>query len=514
MKLRNVPILILLLILLSGCTLTAADSEDRIGSPENLESPVTGTWQLGDCLTGGEKTDPAPMAEDPMIGASISFSADRIVFANDVYDNISYKIKRVKLHEYFLHKNSGIPENMNFASNEAFIITVYSDDNFLMEFVSNHEGDIMAAIDDRYYCMEKISDGFADAAVTVEETVNQAETEDARGKKQILRSGVLLGVRIPVETDDGLGDYTYGTYFISSVDRVLRPVLYANDIYLPRMDGFWKVRVDKSMGWKGLEDTLMAAKVSSTQRSMLSGAFENSSKRIETSTRKAIMYIGNDYVCVENTFYDLQSDPVQANTEKTLRTLPIDNIANIDGITISDLAGENGRMAMESAIDELLENSGYSRTVGTDTQAQEKNFSLYRKTGHWFLKGRIDPDQQEQLPYIDFNLNLLPPSNMVAYDVLQIPWTEMKDKLPHATDIYTSPNDDMAIILTHNEILVYLIADNKLGEEPIASFRLEKGSSVIMAEWCMDDYVQSWEKSFSKNNTVATVQKIEAEIKE
>ena len=82
----------------------------------------------------------------------------------------------------------------------------------------------------------------------------------------------------------------------------------------------------------------------------------------------------------------------------------------------------------------------------------------------------------------------------------------MKDKLPHAIDIYTSPNQDIAVVLTADEIMIYTIKNKKLANEPLAVYPLEEGSSVIMAEWSMADYVPSWEKSFLKNNVTVKME--------
>ena len=135
--------------------------------------------------------------------------------------------------------------------------------------------------------------------------------------------------------------------------------------------------------------------------------------------------------------------------------MPVDNLDFVDGIKITDLAGENG-LAMESAISDLLEKPGLNGMTIVNDESREKSFALFRKTGHWFSReGSTGPERTA--PYVDFNLNLIPPSNMVAYDVLQVPLTEMKDKLPHAIDIYTSPNKDIAVVLTINEFYIYSI---------------------------------------------------------
>lgn len=517
---------------LSGCTQTITDNADRIARPSYSEAPFFGTWKLESC-DGGKQEGETPDTKAPLDGDSVSFAQDRLVYAGSEYINISYKVKRVGIDEYFLHKNADIPAELDSVKGEILVITVYSEDNFLFELLSPSNEDInkstngiIAAIDDQFYRMEKISDGFTETADTARQ-ISKQSSPDQQGSDKLLRSGILLGVRIPIRTKDGLGDYAYGTYWISCENRTLRPVLYADDIFLPRMDGFWKLKTYKKLGSMGTEDMLVAYKVTNTDKLQIPDLLGNISERIETGTRKAIMYVGNDYVCVEKTVYGSEtnvsdtgsttgtsgksgtsgtSGKPDSNSEvKMLRTLPVDSIANVDGIKISDIAGVNGTIAMESAISEVLKNSGYQGVTNADENEQAKNFALYRKTGHWFFKGRINLDQKEQLPYMDFNLNLIPPANMVAYDVLQVPWTVVKDKLPDAVDIYTSPNKDMAVILTRDKILVYAIENKTLSAAPLAGFRLGGGSSVIMAEWGIGGYVPIWEKSFIKNNETKQV---------
>lgn len=517
---------VLLSAAFSGCTQTISDNADRIARPSNSEAPFYGTWKL-ESLSGGKLEAETTDAQEPLDGDTLSFAQDRLIYSGNEYDDISYKIKRVGVEEYFLHKNAEIPAELDPAKGEILVITVYSEDNFLFELLSPSNEDIngtmtniAASIDDQLYRLIKVSGEFTEAAGTARQIARQSSSNQ-QGADMLLRSGILLGVRTPVQTKDGQGDYNYGTYWISCENSTLRPVLYAEDIFLPRMDGFWKLKTYKKLGTMGTEDMLVAYKVTNTDQSQIYSLLGNISERIETGTRKAITYVGNDYVCIEKTVYGGESNSsgeegAAGTTGKTdggsetkmLRTLPVDNIASIDGIKISDISGENGVIAMESAVSEVLKNSGYRGVTKTDENEQAKNFALYRKTGHWFFKGRINLDQKEQPPYMDFNLNLIPPADMVAYDALQVPWTVVKDKLPDAVDIYTSPNKEMAVILTRNKILVYAIENKTLSDAPLAGFRLKDGSSVIMAEWGMGEYAPIWEKSFVKNNETKQVEAI------
>jgi hypothetical protein len=489
---------------ISGCTPIKPDNADRIGRPKNMAAPVAGTWQLENCLK--EDANEAGGVRDPIAGEIVSFSTDKMTYAGNRYGNISYKIKRVGTDEYFLHKSTRLSGELDRFGSEIFIITVYSDENYILELIKSHKDEIIAVIDERYYNMKKVSDNYIDGLYAYDEAAEPADGIMTATPERTPSSGLLLGVRIPEPAKDGLGDYRYGTYWISSVDRVIRPALYTRDIYLPRMDGFWKLRVEKKLGPEGVEDVLVANKVSGVGTDARFEVLGNISDRMETRNRKAIIYVGNDYACIENIDYVTRGDTGKPGPEKTLRTLPVDNLSHVDGIEISDLAGENGALAMKNAISDLMEKSGINGMAIVNEGSGEKNFALFRKTGHWFFKGRVNFNQQEQFTYVDFNLNLIPPSNMVAYDVLQVPWTEMKDRLPHAIDIYTSPNKDIAVVLTQNEIYVYSIRNKKLSEEPLGKYRLQDGSSVIMAEWCMGNYVAAWEKSFIRNNETIPVE--------
>lgn len=508
---KYVILLILLLILsmLSGCVATTPDNSDRISRPANNEAPLEGTWVLKKYESGNSEMSSPLDSAYPLIGRNVGFSKDSMAIAGNYFSNVSYKIRRVNANEYFLHKNQVAYKELDLKDDDILIITASSDDKFLYEFIKDPDGMITVSIDDQYYRMEKVSDEFSGNKNTAAGAIKRNDKDETGIKNIVLRSGILLGLRIPVQTEDGLGDYTYGTYWISMADNSLRPVLYAENIYLPRMDGFWKLQVDKRLGSEGIEDYIFASMVSKTGSKLRASAAGNSSLRVETRLRKAVVYVGNDYVCVENTYYNKEKDSGKIGSMKVLRTLPVDNLTNIDGIKISDLSGENGTMAMESAISELLKESAANGMKSADRANQGKNFALYRKTGHWFFKGRLNLSDEDTLPYVDFNLNLIPPANMVAYDMLQVPWKEMKDKLPQALDIFTSPNKDMAIIIMRNNILIYGIENKALTDEPLARLPMVEGSSVIMAEWAMGDYITSWEKSFVNNNETGLVESVQ-----
>ena len=503
-----VLLMLVLLIMFSGCTTTASDDADRIDRPSNNAMLLDGTWKIDAYVGGNNNASEQVDTVDPVIGEKMGFSNLTMVFRGNYWNDVSFKVKRVNVNEYFLHKNYNTGNGLKVNGDETLVFTAYSQDKFLYEFVRISDDTMVVSIDDQFYSMKKVSDKFSGIGDALAGSSTLPAEEDLAAKSQIVRSGLLLGIRTPVKTEDGMGDYTYSTYWISGINRSLQPVLSAKDIYLPRMDGFWKLRIDKRMGTEGTEDILNASMVSQKGDKPLALLSENYSDRLEAKLRSAIVYVGNDYVCVENTVLDPGESTTSAAIQKTIRTLPVDNLSNIDGVKISDMAGENGTLAMENAVLDLIKRSGNNEIMRLDETTLQESFALYRKTGHWFFKGRLNLGSSESPPYMDFNLNLIPPANMVAYDMLQVPWTTIKDKVPQAVDVYTSPNRDIAIVLTRSEILLYSINGKDLSAQPAFKLPLADGSSVIMAEWAVGDYVQSWEKSFVKNNETSLVESI------
>lgn len=72
-------------------------------------------------------------------------------------------------------------------------------------------------------------------------------------------------------------------------------------------------------------------------------------------------------------------------------------------------------------------------------------------------------------------------------------------KVPEAIDAFTSPNDDIIVILTHNNILVYLIDEGEIADIPVAKIKLKTAERVVMAEWAIGRYPVLWEEEFLKN---------------
>lgn len=502
-------IFLCIIFVLTGCSGVSPDTTDRITRPENRAVTLQGTWKVEEGFARGTGQTAAAGSTGKWMGTTVGFTGDEIVFGDYSWSNVNYKIKRVNADEYFLHKYSDAIDRFGIKDKEILVITASSDDRFLYEFVKVNNDRIIVNIDDEYFSMKKISPEFKGITNGAAKDLNGAASVIKENNVQMLRSGLLLGVRIPVKTDAGNtsekpDEYIYRTYWIACMNGLTRPAFTSDGLFLPRKDGFWHLVVMKKLGSEGIEDYISASMVPGNDAAKQSPGRDAKalSKRVETKLKKTILYVGNDYICVENAVYGNLPDTAKTVVKKVLRTLPIDNLSNTEGIKISDLVGDNGSIAVNGAITDLLGASGINDIKNTDEVNQDENFALYRKTGHWFFKGRLNFAENEQLSFMDFSINLIPPPDIVAYDMLHIPWTAIKDRIPQAVDAYTSPNSDIAVVLTRNAVMIFSLGGGILSENPVEKLKLPDGASVVMAEWATGDYVLNWEKAFIKNNTV------------
>ena len=91
------------------------------------------------------------------------------------------------------------------------------------------------------------------------------------------------------------------------------------------------------------------------------------------------------------------------------------------------------------------------------------------------LKGRLDIDGSGE----DFNIGLMPEGKLLNYDKLHVTWDEIKERIPMALDAYTSPAEDILIVVTGNFIMVYPIEEGQIAEKPIRKIGIRKGRQLL-----------------------------------
>lgn len=484
---------VLFLMTLAGCADPPGASAGKIIPPPNQVSPLGGKWEIMQELgTSGYAIE----TSQQWIGGTVQFAEDGVEIGGHVWDRLTYKIKRVNAADYLMTKYIPFTDVAITESQEVDVITVYAASKYLGEFMKLSDEKMISFVQNKGLLLKKLSDEADSFLGFPDRNAHDLYQDSIQGT-----SGILLGIKIPY----GSG-YRYRTLWIAADYNEVHPVLAADQLFFPRTSGFWELRV-QSVTEEGKTGNVLTArnvtaKTLETHPSQSEGEEEenetsqvtvpegkNAAKDTETESEPAarvINYIGNNYIAIEK----------QTKEGNRLQILPVDKLSMTTEIKIHDLMGHKGLSAYlsarEHAVSELRKD-GFSALEEVELG---QNFGLIRKYGHWFLVGRINYEKGGTFEHNDFDLKIIPPSNLIYYDTLVLSWHNIKDRVPDALDAFASPNRDVALVKTKNKIIVYQIVSEQLAETPLAEIDLPEGTSVIMAEWATGSYVDSWEKSF------------------
>ena len=451
---------VFLILAFSGCSDSSDASAGRIIPPPLEVQPFTGKWEVLQALdANGTHETTGPQQTD----GDVQFAEDSIALGGKIWDDLSYKIKRVNARNYLATKYISVSDFSIQKSQTVDVVTVYAASNYLGEFMKLDAESMIFFTQNNELILKKVSDQ-ADSRLGS----SKADTQNPDQERSEGASGVLLGLKIP--SDKGC---LYQTIWIAEDHRKLHPVLEAENLFFPRTSGFWELSVRDSAAGAATGNTLIARNVAvKTPDGPIAGK-EPVGQKDTGQGISVVDYIGNDYVAIERNIAGINR----------LQVLPVDKMSSSAEIKVADLLGSMGVNAYQSAWKQMaaeLKTEG-AAMIGSDGFGD--NFGLARKNGHWILVGRINYEKGGTIAQKDFELKSIPPNDLIFYDTLGLSWHKIKDRVPDAMDAFTSPGKDIALVRTKNKLTVYNIGIEQLDEDSLAELDLPEDTAVIMAEW-------------------------------
>ncbi|KNY30049.1 hypothetical protein [Pseudobacteroides cellulosolvens] len=548
-KALKLSALMLIFVLLPGCFTMGKSPGIEIAPPKNNILPFEGVWEVVNYINGGFPSSKKKDVES-WIGKKAVFSTYGIKVGDNIWAKTGYKVKRVVAEDYFLFRYGISSIDFTASEKEVSVTTITSGDKFLYDFIRISNDEALLSIQGSIYMIKRLDKNIDQ--MLVRELANMKDQENEtqlQTESESMSSGLLLGIRF-IKNNGSITEYGYKTLWIACKDSVFHPVLETDNIFLPRKNGFWKVESDRVkvsssevVGKEGTHESTIGgvfkdtatknAELREEDKLMVYNPYQLNNKSVDSGTSnlsdkskslnssiiqppnnkeqnglfsnwknvyRKILFIGNDYASMEVTYRDKLSNEKEGKEINIMKVQPVDNITGEHGLKISHIAGDKGLKMLRDSRNSLI--SGLRSSGGSmmDESIEEENFYMQRKNGHWFLKGRLNYNNNGVFGYHDFNINLIIPYTLVRYDVLALPWTDIKDRVPDAVDAFTSPNEDLAVIVSESKLYVYQINEGRLKYEPYAKIKLNKGESVIMAEWATGNYVDNWEDTFMKND--------------
>ncbi|MDX9916545.1 MAG: hypothetical protein RBT15_00855 [Gudongella sp.] len=496
MKTAKMIIIIVFSLILSSCASTGENAQDLILAPNSTISPIEGKWEITSIIykLGG------PLSEDTSdyIGQTALFHRDAVLIGNDYSTEPSYKIKRVKASDYLIYKFKTSPLSMGLSNEELEVVTILSDSKYFCELLLLDDDTMLYYKDDIFYKLEKkvakVSLDEVNRYIDIEEIVQSSFGEI---EAEELESGLLLGVKTQVfDEDNDLPDWEYRTYWIQSDGRQLKGVSVLDGILMPRKNGFWKIEQNRLKENGKISDDIIATPLFNLQKSeqiLQDYTFNQEEKNYFTfekdekstpSILRNIVFLGNDYISVEN--YDLDR-----GDRRTLQIYAVDNLTEKKPIKLSDLIGESGTNLFTEGARSVI-------SLDKDILLNEENVGLARRNGYWTLKGRINYKENNEELYREFNIKAIPPKEMVNFDEQSLPFEAVRLAIPDVLDVFSSPNDDLIVVISTSHIVIYSIDGYDLINKPLAFIELPSDSVVIMSEWATGRYPDIWRNEMNR----------------
>lgn len=504
---RKILIILVTIIMLvfTGCNVDNLEISENITTPKNNNLPISGEWVVEDyrlsTISGMDEED-----AKSYLGMEALFHEELVCLGDEYCLEPSFKIKNVNAEDYLKYHFKTNPELLDIQLEEIQIISITGPEHFINEFIKVSEDVIITNIDGIFFYLKKVDEEVDKEKIKAlkapkEITLKSTQVSDEND----LNSGILLGLKsLDLDTSKGgLEKWDYRTIFIRSHNKDTVSVSEMEGILLPRMTGFWKIEVNRENVDDKVNDDIVAYPIDKTvdseaerkdQKKEQNNDKEQDKIRElkDEKTIKNILFVSNNYISIENIYH-------RNKGQRYLEFYPVDNIDNNTPIKLSDIMGESGKEALIEGFnkDIISRNEEYKNSL-VDINPKEESFGLFRRNGYWMFKGRVNYIKEDKYIYEDFNINAFPPEELVSFDELAIPWNVIKTDVPEALDVFISPNKDIAVILTHNEILVYQINNGKLEDEPIEKIGLNSAEKVVMAEWAVGRYPQIWERQFTQ----------------
>jgi hypothetical protein len=410
------------------------------------------------------------------VDETFQFDGNLAVFGNQIWEDLSFKMKRVNRDDYLMTKYSTFFDDNQSSNEKVDVITIYANSGFLAEGMKIDKESMVFFIQNKELLLKKIGD-------QVDSTFHARNDkgQDLNQGHHQGPAGILLGLR--TSSDKG---YDYRTLWVAADQEDLHTVLMAEQLFFPRTSGFWELNVQDII-IDGMEGQRLIANHLDSESLEMKLLEEGAEIQAPTDpVRQIVHYVGNDYVGIEKDLAGINQ----------LQVMPVDKLSSATVISIQGLLGEEGLSMFQNTREQEAMELRSRGATWVDGDETGRNLGLTRENGRWHLVGRINYLQNRDALQFDFDLKIMPPSNLVFYDTLGLNWLNIKDKVPDAEDAFTSPDRNLAVIKTKNKLMIYNMIANQLDNNPLAEIELPGESTVVMAEWATSSYVENWGKSF------------------
>lgn len=423
---------VLLIFVLRGSFFRYNDINSMIVEPKATDFLITGTWKIKSINSLDNEEDLKKFNENN----KLYITKNKISFLDIAKENLKFKFRYVNFKNYLISK-AIITDKIKINKENVVIVSVFDKLNFYQEFIVIDDSTIAMIRDKKYYVFEKEKD---DVDIKINTNIEEKNFSTSR------ETTFLLGLKTKKNRN-----INYETILV----RKNKEKISFNKIdglFLNNNNKFFLVNSNTNNSIYLTEDY-----ISLTNRKVL------------YRDNPIINFLSENYISFETRETE--------NSKKNYEIHSVKNFKENSKLSISDISGTNG----ENLFFETVKKLGYSNEDITISDMY--NFGVKRENGKWVFKSIFNNLDSLKKTSTELELDIIPKVDIFENKSNKIQKSIIKTKNPNYIDYFTSPNEDLAIILTPNELICYFINDGKLSTLPISSINFFEKKEVVSFKW-------------------------------
>lgn len=235
----------------------------------------------------------------------------------------------------------------------------------------------------------------------------------------------------------------------------------------------------------------------STKYSEMASAF--------VSRTETILYAGNKYAAVKVSQYATGGGTYKSSYDD-VKLYDINSLAKLGdkktGVSLKNFLGSDADDKIKTLSTKYNRINADDKLIKSKDEINDTNLILCRAEGKWTVQVPLYKAYTHEGNGSNFNIiediydtDIGVPKTLTSYDTLCADWKTIQSKIPNAKDAVSSPDKDMLVVLTANNLQIFENPGKGLGK-PVKIIPVDGSEKIVLNQWATGDYVSKWTKLF------------------
>jgi len=267
-------------------------------------------------------------------------------------------------------------------------------------------------------------------------------------------------------------------------------------LLVPRKSGWWEVGVTTltRVNSAARSEAVWTAPVGEKRRTTHVIPVSDDDRCADDISAYSLSWVGTDFAALQHGYESTcGAHPVSGEESFVAR---LEDLRRKDQdlrpvLPLSEVAGAEavGAMKLGADVADLRDAPNPSEDPANPAlTASETSWIVVRTKGHYRLLGTSVLEHGHGGE--TYAVPIDPPKTLVGADDLAVGWDSILEKLPDASDAYTSPDGDLLVLITPHFLSIFEVQNKQIGKR-LARVGLE-AAAVISAQWAPSGSVDGW----------------------